>query len=131
MFPFRRQMELLRDDEENTGMEYLTHRGYRGTVEYSGEDQCLFGRVVGIKDLISYEGRSIEEIRACFTSAVDDYLEHCRELGVKPEKPASGKISLRIESDLHQAVSQLAELEGMSLNAWIAEQLREKAQELQ
>jgi predicted HicB family RNase H-like nuclease len=112
-------------------MKYLTYKGYHGTVEYSAEDGCLCGRVVGIADLISYEGETVKKIKACFESAVRDYLAYCEELGEKPQKPLSGSVALRIPKTLHRDISTLAELEGKSLNAWIAEQLKKKAEKIQ
>ena len=54
----------------------MTYKGYVGTVEYSEEDNCLLGRIAGIRDIIAYEGESVAEIRTAFEEAVDDYLEH-------------------------------------------------------
>ena len=55
----------------------MTYKGYVGTVEYSQKDGCLFGRIVGIQDIVSYEGESVTAIQQAFEDAVDDYLEHC------------------------------------------------------
>lgn len=112
-------------------MKHLKYKGYNGTVEYSAEDRCLYGKVVGIADLISYEGETVKKITACFESAVRDYLAHCEELGEEPQKPLSGSFALRIPKALHRNISTLAESEGMSLNAWISEQLKEKTQKIQ
>ncbi|MCL2459614.1 MAG: type II toxin-antitoxin system HicB family antitoxin [Desulfobulbus sp.] len=71
-------------------------KGYIGTVEYSEEDNCLFGRIGGCRDIISYEGESVVEIRQAFEDAVDDYLKHCAATGKEPNKPYSGKFVLRI-----------------------------------
>lgn len=65
----------------------LSYKLYSGTVEYSKEDECLYGKVVGIKSLISYEGNSISELKQDFEMAIDGYLEDCRERGVEPELP--------------------------------------------
>ena len=70
----------------------LEYKGYNGTVEYSAEDNILFGRVIGIKSLISYEGQSVEELKADFEGAVDDYLEYCRQNNIEPEKKYKGSL---------------------------------------
>ena len=66
----------------------LRYKGYTGSVEYSAEDGCLYGKVQGLQGtLISYEGNSVEEIREDFEGAVDDYLQSCEERGISPAKP--------------------------------------------
>lgn len=64
----------------------MEYKGYFGTVEYSASDNILFGKVIGINSLISYEGSSLEELKSDFEGAVDDYLELCAENGIEPEK---------------------------------------------
>ena len=66
--------------------DYLEHKGYRGSVEYSAADGILFGKVVGIDSLISYEGDSLQSLREDFEYALDEYLEICAEKGMEPEK---------------------------------------------
>ena len=68
----------------------LEYKGYNGTVEYSADDSILFGKVIGIKSLISYEGQSVEELKADFEGAVDEYLEYCEENIIEPEKTYKG-----------------------------------------
>lgn len=101
----------------------MKYKNFLGTVEYSEEDGCLFGRIFGISDIISYEGESVSEIRAAFEEAVDDYLELCAKTGKKPDKPYSGRIMLRVPPELHAQAARQAELHGMSLNQWAMERL--------
>ena len=101
----------------------MTYKGYVGTVEYSDEDDCLFGRIAGIHDIISYEGGSVKEIRNAFEEAVDDYLEHCAATGKEPNKPYSGKFVLRIDPALHAKVAAKAMASGKSLNQYAADVL--------
>lgn len=68
----------------------LSYKNYNGSVEYSEEDECLFGKVVGLKSLISYEGSSVQELKRSFEEAVDEYLADCQERGVEPEQPYEG-----------------------------------------
>lgn len=69
-------------------MEQLEYKGYSGSVEYSEEDNCLFGKVLGLtKDCIIYEGETIKELKSEFEGAIDDYLTSCKDRGVEPAKP--------------------------------------------
>ena len=101
----------------------MTYKGYVGTVEYSAEDTCLFGRIGGINDIISYEGESVTEIRAAFEEAVDDYLRHCASTGKEPNKPYSGKFVLRLDPAVHARLAVKAQANGKSLNQYAAEVL--------
>lgn len=101
----------------------MTYKGYVGTVEYSEEDACLFGRIAGIRDIITYEGESVTDIRAAFEEAVDDYLKHCAETGKEPSKPYSGKFMLRVEPSLHARLAAKALASGKSLNQYAADVL--------
>ncbi len=68
----------------------LSYKDYRGTVEYSDDDNCFFGKVMGIKSLILYEGDTVEELRKDFEESIDVYLEECEKDGVEPEQPIYG-----------------------------------------
>lgn len=104
-------------------MNKLQHKGYYGSVEYSAEDDVLHGRVLNINDIVIYEGRTVEEIKANFVDAVEGYLNMCEELGSRPDKPASGKFNVRIDPDLHRAAQARAAQEGASLNEVVAKAL--------
>jgi len=101
----------------------MTYKGYLGTVEYSEEDNCLFGRIAGIRDIITYEGESVTEIHTAFEEAVDDYLEHCAATGKEPNKPYSGKFVLRLDPAIHARLAVKAQTSGKSLNQYAAEVL--------
>lgn len=98
-------------------MGYLKYKGYTGSVEFSDDDNCLFGKVQGLHGtLISYEGTTIDKIREDFEGAIDDYLASCKERGIEPAKPYSGKFVVRMASDLHSRVASLAEATGTTIN---------------
>jgi len=101
----------------------MTYKGYVGTVEYSEEDNCLFGRIAGIRDIISYEGESVAKIRTAFEEAVDDYLAHCAATDKEPDKPYSGKFVLRLDPAVHARLAVQARAGGKSLNQYVAEVL--------
>lgn len=101
-------------------MDYLEYKGYKGTVEYSREDDCLFGKVIGMsRDLIAYEGNTLPELRADFEAGIESYLEGCRADGVEPRKPFSGKLNLRMAPELHSRVSVFSAQSGITINDFI------------
>ena len=105
-------------------MKYLNYKGYTGSIEYSQEDDLLYGRVLGIKSLISYEGSTGKELYADFKRAIDEYLATCEEEGLKVEKPFKGSFNVRLSSKLHEKAALLAMETKTSLNAFVAESIR-------
>ena len=99
----------------------LSYKNYNGTVEYSKEDGCLFGKVVGIKSLLSYEGESVRELEEDFRNVIDEYLEECSERNVEPEQPYKGSFNVRISPELHRNIAIYAIEHGKSLNAVVEE----------
>lgn len=101
-------------------MDYLEYKGYKGSVEYSKEDNCLFGKVQGMsKALILYEGQTLEELRKDFEDGIDSYIEGCRADGIEPAKPYSGKLNLRMPSELHSRVAAFVSASGTTINEFI------------
>lgn len=101
-------------------MDYLEYKGYKGTVEYSKEDDCLVGKVIGMhQDLILYEGKTLTEIKEDFKNAIDSYIESCLANGLTPRKPFSGKLVLRMSSELHGRVAIAAAANGATINDFI------------
>ena len=106
-------------------MNTMTHKGYTARVEYDERDNIFVGRVLGIRTMISFHGKTVDQLRKEFVAAVDDYVSDCKEQGVRPEKPASGKILLRVPPEVHGAALVAAKASGKSLNQWAAEILQE------
>lgn len=102
----------------NNNMKY---KDYLGSVEYSAEDNCLYGKVIGINDLVSYEGNSVEELKNAFHNAVDEYIEFCKEQGKSPEKTYRGSFNIRISPDLHREAAMYAAAHGKTLNSFVEE----------
>jgi predicted HicB family RNase H-like nuclease len=94
----------------------MEYKGYAAVIEYSAEDECLVGHVIGISDRIGFDGESIAEITRNFHDVLDCYLAHCEETGKIPETPRSGKLLLRLPAELHAYVAQQAESTGESVN---------------
>jgi predicted HicB family RNase H-like nuclease len=107
-------------------MKYLEYNGYTGSIEYSSEDDLLFGKVLGIKGLISFEGKTGKDLEIDFKEAIDDYVSGCKEDGRSPEKPFKGSFNVRISPELHQKAALMAIEEKTSLNNLVAESLRQR-----
>jgi predicted HicB family RNase H-like nuclease len=101
-------------------MNTMTYKGYAARIEYSEEDGCFVGHLVGIRSIVGFDGKSVAELRKHFRMAVDHYLEASAQLGQAPEKPFSGRVMLRMPPTLHARASAAAEVQGMSLNQWAA-----------
>ncbi|MDO5445830.1 MAG: type II toxin-antitoxin system HicB family antitoxin [Eubacteriales bacterium] len=97
----------------------MEYKGYVGSVEFSEEDGVLFGKVMGIRALISYEGESGRELLADFHSAVDEYLALCEEKGIEPERAYKGSFNVRISPELHRKISVCAAEQQISLNSFV------------
>jgi predicted HicB family RNase H-like nuclease len=108
-------------------MNTMVYKGYVAQIDYDGRDNVLFGRAVGVGTIISFHGETISGLRREFKKAIERYLDDCRERGVRPEKPASGKILLRVPSDVHGAALVAAQVAGKSLNQWATDVLRNAA----
>lgn len=105
-------------------MKHLEYKGYTGTIEYSREDALLFGKVLGIKSLLSYEGSTGSELEADFKEVIDAYLSDCKSSDVKPEKPFKGSFNIRIPSELHKHAALKAMELNTSLNGFVSESIR-------
>ena len=107
-------------------MKNLEYKGYTGSIEYSKEDDLLYGKVLGIKGLISYEGKTGQDLESDFKEAIDTYLSDCKQAGIAPEKPFKGSFNVRISPKLHQKAALLAMEDKMSLNNFVLESIRER-----
>jgi predicted HicB family RNase H-like nuclease len=102
------------------------YRDYIGSVEVSVEDNVLHGKILHIRDMVTYEADSPKELQAAFEEAVDEYLADCIELGKAPNKPFSGTFNVRVGEALHrESVIKAAEC-GINLNEFVARALRDK-----
>ena len=107
-------------------MKNLEYKDYTGTIEYSKEDDLLYGKVLGIQGLISYEGQTGQELETDFKEAIDTYLDNCKQESLAPEKPFKRSFNVRISPKLHQKAALLAMEDKMSLNNFVAESIRER-----
>jgi predicted HicB family RNase H-like nuclease len=100
----------------------LNYKGYTGHVEFDDEAGLFHGEVLDLKDVVTFQGTSVEELQRAFRESIDDYLEYCKERGEQPDRPFSGRLMVRLSPELHRDVYE-AQREGKSLNQWIAEKL--------
>lgn len=107
----------------------MSYKNYPARIEYSDEDECFVGRVVGIQDIITFHGESVGEVREAFEASVDFYLDTCAERGEEPNKSYSGNLMLRVTPEVHASVATAAEVSGMSINQWAAEKLLKATQD--
>ena len=108
-------------------MSNMTFNGYTARVEYDARDDIFVGRILGVRDIISFHASSVGELHEAFRAALEDYLSDCAERGVAPEKPASGKVMLRIRPEVHAAATVAAQRAGKSLNQWADEVFEQAA----
>ncbi len=101
----------------------LNHKGYFARISFDPSADSFHGRVIGLRDVIDFYGRTPEELREEFRVSVDDYLAWCTEEGTRPEKTWQGKLTVRIGEDLRNRIAVAAAAQDESINAWITEVL--------
>jgi predicted HicB family RNase H-like nuclease len=101
----------------------MEYKGYLGKVEFDDEAGVFHGEVSNTRDVITFQGKSVAELKQAFHDSVDDYLAFCAARGEEPDKPCSGQFVTRISPELHRKVNLAARQSGKSLNAWVSEQL--------
>lgn len=97
----------------------LEYKGYVGTIEFSEPDNLFYGKVMGIRSLISYEGTTAQELVRDFHEAIDDYLALCAEKGIEPERAYKGSFNIRISPELHKTAAVYAASRQVSLNSLV------------
>lgn len=97
----------------------IEYKGYLGSIEFSEEDGMFFGKVMGIRSLISYEGENAHDLIESFHGAVDDYLEMCEEEGIEAEKAYKGSFNVRISPELHKQAVIAAMARQITLNSFV------------
>jgi len=103
------------------------YKGYAGSIEFDDEDMVFHGRVLGLRDVVTFEADTAEGLVSAFHESVDDYLAFCAENGVDPQKPYSGKLALRTTPEIHALLSMAASSDGKSVNQWVSDTLADVA----
>ncbi|EAM48732.1 type II toxin-antitoxin system HicB family antitoxin [Crocosphaera watsonii WH 8501] len=101
----------------------MKYKGYEALVSLDDEQGIFHGEVINIRDVITFQGQSVSELKQAFIESVEDYLEFCAQRGEEPEKPFSGRFVVRIDPELHKQIYIKAKQEGKSLNTWVSEKL--------
>jgi len=101
----------------------MEYKGYLGTVEYDADVKIFHGDVINTRDVITFQGTTVNEIEMAFKDSIDDYIAWCKEDGVEPEKPYSGKFNVRLSPELHRQVAILAKKRRISLNSFVEKAL--------
>lgn len=109
-------------------MNSMTYKGYFAKINFDERDSIFWGKVVGIKDSITFEGETVAQLTEDFHNAIDHYLADCKKEGRIPNKPYSGKLTLRISPDTHAEIAAAAAHAGKSLNKWISDTLNKVVQ---
>jgi predicted HicB family RNase H-like nuclease len=104
----------------------MEYKGYVAKVEFDDDAGIFHGEVLNLRDVITFQGRTVAELRKAFRESVDDYIEFCAERGEPPEKPYSGHFVVRVDPTLHKAIATQARLADKSLNAWLQDVLRDR-----
>ncbi|MDY6782076.1 MAG: type II toxin-antitoxin system HicB family antitoxin [Cyanobacteriota bacterium] len=107
----------------------MQYKGYTACIEIDEDVGILFGQVLGIKDVVTFRGETVDELRQAFYDSVDDYLEWCQELGEEPDRPFSGKLPFRTTPEHHRQIYMAAKKADKSINAWMDEVLAKAAEE--
>lgn len=108
-------------------MNNMTYRGYAAHMDFDTEDKIIVGRVVDIDDIITFHGTSVAEFETAFQTAVDGYIFACEQLGQAADKPASGRLMLRVNPAVHAAAVKASARSGQSLNKWAEKVLSQAA----
>ena len=101
----------------------MEYKGYFAKVEFDDEANIFHGEVINLRDVITFEGETVDELRTAFVDSVEDYLAFCKERGEEPDKPYSGKFLVRVEPELHKTLVVQARKNGKSLNTLVNDAL--------
>ncbi len=101
----------------------MVYREYSGSINYDRDEDCFHGRIEGIEDLITFEGRSVAELKRSFRESIEDYERVCAAAGKKPEKSYRGTFNVRISAELHREIARLSLKQGLTLNQFVKKAL--------
>ena len=103
----------------------MNYKGYGCTIRFDDKADIFHGEVTGLRDVVTFQGRTVDEVKSAFRESMDDYLDFRARRGEAPDKPYSGRFLLRVDPNLHRKLVELSADEGESLNNWIASRLGE------
>ena len=109
----------------------MDYKGYIGDVKYDSDAHIFHGEVINTRDVITFQGKSVDELEKAFQDSITDYVEWCTEDGVEPEKPYSGKFNLRISPELHKEIAISAKLLKLSINRFVEKAIKDEISAIQ
>jgi predicted HicB family RNase H-like nuclease len=101
----------------------MEYKGYFAKVEFDDEANIFHGEVINLRDVITFEGETVDELRTSFVDSIEDYLAFCKERGEEPDKTYSGRFLVRVEPELHKTLVFQARKNGKSLNTLVNDAL--------
>ena len=104
----------------------MEYNGYIGNVEYDADAKIFHGEVINTKDVITFQGKSVDELETAFKESIQDYIAWCEEEGESPEKPYSGKFNVRLSPELHREVAIHAKKNNLSINKFVEKALEDE-----
>ena len=107
----------------------MEYKGYSARVEFDDEANIFHGEIINVRDVVTFEGETVDELRQAFEDSVDDYLEYCAQRGEAPEKPYSGRFVVRVEPELHKQIAIEARKKGTSINSLVSDALSKRLEE--
>lgn len=107
----------------------MKYKGYVATITFDDEANIFHGEVANIRDVVTFQGKSVQQLQKAFKDSIEDYLAFCKERGESPDKPFSGNFPLRASPEDHRVFFLAASKEKKSLNSWAVENLRKAANE--
>jgi predicted HicB family RNase H-like nuclease len=105
----------------------MKYKGYVGIVDYDDEANIFHGEVLLTQGVVTFQGRSVQELKQAFHDSIEDYLEFCKKKHISPEKSFSGKFVLRLTPEEHRMAALAAKISGKSLNAWAVDKIMSAA----
>ena len=108
-------------------MTTMTNDGYVATIELDEEAGLFHGEVINTRDVLTFQGRTLDELKVAFADTIADYIDWCRERRKEPQRPYSGNFTVRITPELHRRIATAAARNGKSVNAFVTETLERSA----
>lgn len=108
----------------------IEYNDYIGSIEYSSEDRCFYGKIEMIDDLVTFEATTVDELEENFKIVVDEYILTCKELNREPQKAFKGVFNVRVQPELHKKIYKEALKAGQSLNSFVSQVLSNSTSKL-
>lgn len=105
----------------------MEYKGYLAHTEFDNEADIFHGEVINIRDVITFHGKSVNELHQAFKDSVEDYLAFCAARGEEPERPFAGQLTVRLSPEQHRHVILAAEKAGKRIEKWVVDAVTQAA----